>query len=440
MLSKNHILCCVAVFSACCLVSAGTEAKPRATVKQQSLRAENSRANGQETLILPYAFSSDSMGTLLGVGGGAKGFYQEQLLVGGTIFGAVDDETYGIVLGAWDYRPSWSSRLFFTAVGSYGHYPKQRAYGRLQIEPDMVRPGSNDSDMDDYVEAGGENNWFDVRVEYVLPLGAAHDNGMVTYSLRNGMLEKGATGGAKWNPAKNGITTVMLRQYSQFESFETEYGYFERPVHPIEIGIGYNNTDYPVNPSTGSNQYIGIKHDFGWGEATTEWTFLEFEASKYLSYGESTWARQRVLALNFWTGDSPSWDEETNSEGFVEIDGNPPQYDGATLGGFYRMRAYPSRRFHDRSVIYSTAEYRYTPRWNPIGNVSWLRWLKMDWWQFVGFVEGGRVANEYGDLFSDWKVDGGLGVRAYMAGGVVRLDMAASDEEATMWVMFGHPF
>ncbi len=71
---------------------------------------------------------------------------------------------------------------------------------------------------------------------------------------------------------------------------------------------------------------------------------------------------------------------------------------------------------------------------------SSLSVLKMDWWQFVGFVEGGRVANDYGDLFSDWKVDGGLGLRAYMAGGVVRLDVAASDEEASMWVMFGHPF
>ena len=104
------------------------------------------------------------------------------------------------------------------------------------------------------------------------------------------------------------------------------------------------------------------------------------------------------------------------------------------------MRAYPSRRFHDRSVIYTTAEYRYTPEWNPIGTISWLRWMKMDWWQFVGFVEGGRVGNEYSDLFTDWKADAGLGLRALMAGGVVRLDWAFSDEGNSMWVMFGHPF
>jgi outer membrane translocation and assembly module TamA len=66
----------------------------------------------------------------------------------------------------------------------------------------------------------------------------------------------------------------------------------------------------------------------------------------------------------------------------------------------------------------------------------------MDWWQFVGFVEGGRVANEYTfeELFSDWITDAGFGLRAMMAGGVVRLDWPTSDEQSSMWVMFGHPF
>ncbi len=440
---KNKLVFFCAIITSVLLFAADhSEAKPRATPKQQTIREENTRVGGQETLFLPYAFSSESMGLVLGVGGGTKGLYQEQLLLAGTIFGAVDEETYGFVLGAWDYRPSWTKRLFITAAASYGHYPKQRAYGSLINRPDTIRPGSNDSDKDDYVEAGGDNQWFDFKLEYVVPIGAAKSDGMATYQLRGGMLKQGATGGDTWNPLEGGITTLMVRQYNQTESFETEFGEFERPIHPIELGIGYNNTDYPANPSRGSNQYLAFKHDFGWGDADIEWSFIEFEASKYFSLGESDWAKQRVVALNFWTGDAPSWEEEINSEGLVDIDGNPPQYDGGTLGGFYRMRAYPSRRFHDRSVVYGTAEYRYTPDWNPIGNMSWLRWLNMDWWQFVGFVEVGRVANEYtfSELFTDMKVDAGLGIRAFMAGGVVRLDMASSDEETAMWVMFGHPF
>lgn len=105
------------------------------------------------------------------------------------------------------------------------------------------------------------------------------------------------------------------------------------------------------------------------------------------------------------------------------------------------MRGYPIDRFNDRSVIYTVAEYRYTMDWNPIGNINWLRFLKSDWLQLVAFVEGGRVANDYGsDLFKEWKVDGGVGIRAMFAGAVVRLDIGVSDESTSGWVMFGHPF
>ena len=66
----------------------------------------------------------------------------------------------------------------------------------------------------------------------------------------------------------------------------------------------------------------------------------------------------------------------------------------------------------------------------------------MDWWQMVGFVEGGRVANAYAfaELFRDWKVDAGVGIRAMMASAVVRFDWAMSDEGSSIRVMAGHPF
>ncbi|MBC2743132.1 MAG: hypothetical protein HGJ93_08810 [Desulfosarcina sp.] len=105
------------------------------------------------------------------------------------------------------------------------------------------------------------------------------------------------------------------------------------------------------------------------------------------------------------------------------------------------MRGYPSHRFNDRSVIYTSAEYRYTPYWNPLGDISWLDFINIDWWQFVGFVEGGRVANSYdAELLKDWKVDAGVGLRALVAGGIVRFDMGFSEEGANFWAMFGHPF
>lgn len=414
--------------------------KPNASMKFSTDREENPK-DGEETLILPFAFPSESMGTTIGGGGMAKGYWQDQLLLAGAAWGSFD-EAYGMVLGMWDYKIPATNRFYFTAFGSVGYYPKQRAYTELPGMGNGSRAGSNDSGEDDYIEDGGTDNWWEVKLEYVLPIGAMRQNGNAEYKLKNGLLESGASGGEEWNPLSSGATVVVLRQFNRYQKYETDQGDLDGTIHPVEFGLLYNNTDFFTNPSTGSSQYLAVTHDFGWLESEDTWTFVEFEASKYFSLGQSNKARQRVVALNFWTGDSPSWKTAIDSNGNEIVSHRPPFLEGAKLGGFYRMRAYPNNRFNDRSVIYTTAEYRYTPFWNPIGEASWLRWLKMDWMQFVGFIEGGRVAGEYdfSELFSDWKADVGLGFRAMMAGGVVRLDVAFSDESSSAWVMFGHPF
>jgi len=43
-------------------------------------------------------------------------------------------------------------------------------------------------------------------------------------------------------------------------------------------------------------------------------------------------------------------------------------------------------------------------------------------------------------LLEDWKLCGGLGIRAMMAGGIIRFDVNMSDEAVNGWVMVGHPF
>jgi hypothetical protein len=436
-----HLIQGLLFLLAALLLSAATaEARPRAWVKAATIRAENPR-RAEEWLVLPFAFSTDSMGFTAGVGGIAKGYGQEQLIVGGAAWASADDAVGG-VLGLWDYRLPRTERLFFTTVGSAGYYPRKRAYTFPFTPPGAVRPGSNDSDEDAYVESGGVDNWFDLQLEYVLPIGAARDSGAAEYRLMGGLLQSGATGGQAWNPLKSGITNLMIRQFNRYQDYETDFGTFDRTIHALEMAIYYNNTDFPTNPSYGSTQYLAVKRDFAWLDSDQTWTFVEFEASKYYALPPTDWARQRVLAANVWVGDTPSWEEGLDAAGNTVVTDRPPYYEGARLGGLYRMRAYPQYRFNGRSVVYATAEYRYTPHWNPLGNISWLRFLKTDWWQFVGFVEGGRVADEFSasELLSDWKVDAGLAVRALMAGTVVRLDVGFSDEGVGVWVMAGHPF
>ena len=415
-------------------------ARPNTSIKSTLSRAENADASTQNSLIMPYAFSTESMGFTAGVGGGVKGYGQEQLLIGATAFYSVD-EAAGIFLGMWDYQPSFAKRFFFSAQGMVSHFPTQRAYTQLNFDPNAVRPGSNDSDKDGYAEESGYDNWTDFKLEYVLPMGAARNDPMIHTKLKGGMLQSAPMGGEVWNPLKSGITTLLFRQYNRYRDFEFDIGDVGATTHPIQLGISYNNTDFAGNPSTGSNQYFAISQDFGFLESPGDWTFIEFEASKYFSLGESDWAKQRIIALNMWTADNTTWKEETNADGTISIKHRTPFYDGSTLGGFYRMRAYPTDRFNDKSVLYTAAEYRYTLHWNPLGNISWLKFLKSDWLQLVAFAEGGRVANDYdADLLKDWKFDAGFSVRSMFSGAVVRFDMATSSESTSGWVMFGHPF
>lgn len=154
-------------------LATAADARPPTSVKSTTIREENPKGL-KSALVLPYAFSTDSMGFTAGVGGLVKGYGQEQLVLGATAFGS-SDEAVGLFLGMWDYSPSWANRFFFSAEGMVGHYPKQR-----------------------------------------------------------------------------------------------------------------------------------------------------------------------VIALNFGTGDTPTWEEDTTANGYIEISHRPPFYEGAILGGFYRMRAIPS--------------------------------------------------------------------------------------------------
>ena len=118
-------------------------------------------------------------------------------------------------------------------------------------------------------------------------------------------------------------------------------------------------------------------------------------------------------------------------------------YTGATLGGLWRMRGYPTQRFNDRSAIYYSAELRMTPEWNPFKNWPWLqKHLGVDWLQFAPFIEVGRVASKWSlsELHEDMKVDGGLGIRARVRGIVIRVDTAVSDEGVGIQMMVGMTF
>ncbi|GMQ49094.1 BamA/TamA family outer membrane protein [Vibrio sp. 10N] len=425
----------------CSLNATVAQAAVPTTVKSRIDRQETPDQI-RESMVLPYLFSTETMGLNVGVGGMIKGIHQDQMTIGGTVFGG--DTSYAIAGGVWNYMIPGTERVFLSAYGMFGYYPQQRAYttGPDTYPPGSPLPGSNASSNTQYFQADGASNWFDIKMEYVLPIGATRDDGRVDYKIRNGLLVSEPSGGKEWNPLESGSTVFVTRQFNRYQSFEFNQGTLDGAIHAMEFGLLYDNTDFAPNPSYGSRQYIATSHDWGWFESKQQWSFHELDMSKYFSLGKSDWASQRVIALNFWTGVSPTWEVNTDAQGNRVVNGNPPYNEGATLGGFTRLRGYDNNRFHDKAVLYGAAEYRYTLAYNPLKEVSWLNFLRVDWIQLVGFVEVGRVGAAYtaNELLTDLKYDAGGSVRALMAGLVVRADLAKSPESTNFWIMVDHPF
>ena len=108
------------------------------------------------------------------------------------------------------------------------------------------------------------------------------------------------------------------------------------------------------------------------------------------------------------------------------------------------MRGYPEERFNDRSAVYYGAEYRHKPDWNPLKDFGWLNRpnARVQWLQVVAGVDVGRVADEFdlGNLHSDMKVAGVLGLRAMVNTLVVRVDVGITEEGGAVQITIEHPF
>jgi hypothetical protein len=431
-------------FASLCVLVSSLQANAASPVPKYNLERAEHNAERSTKLVLPYLFSTETMGLNLGVGAMVNGAFQEQLTIGATAYGGA--ESYGGAVGFWNLQIPGTERWFATGLGFYGYFPEQTAHSATGNEPipnSRPLPGSSYSSADDAVVGAGFSNTAELKIEYVLPLGHHTHFSTLQYKSRGGLLVD-APKHQSWNPLTTGSSLIMLRGFSKYESYESEdLAQIEGDSGGIELGFLYDNTDFVPNPSRGSRQNLTYTHDGKIFGESRSWNSVEFSTSHYWDIGASDWARQQVLAFNFWTAYSPSWtlvQDDANDSRYVE---NAPPYSlGASLGGWDRMRGYSSNRFHDKAAIYSTLEYRYTLDYNPTNDMTLLRLLQIDWFQLVPFVEVGEIAPEYSasELFSNMKYDAGVSFRAFAAGLVVRADYAHSPEGSALWVMVGHPF
>jgi hypothetical protein len=331
------------------------------------------------------------------------------------------------------------SRVFVDPVFSAGYFSDNISYVSGKTKYAGQRAGSNDSDPKNYIIGDGMDNYARAKFKYLLPIGTGEDTIISQYRFDRGLLVSGAQGGQSWNPFESGKSYLELRPFWRSLEVDGKYGDYETKTNGVDFSIFWDNRDLPANPSVGNSIRLMASRDFGFFDSSTSWTSLYTELDKYFSFGSSERFRQRVLALNFWTSYSPSWDHRPDGT----IDHAPPPYTGSSLGGLWRMRAFPSQRFNDQAAIYYCAELRLIPEWNPFEHWAWLqRHLGVQWIQVVPFVEVGRVASEYDleRLNSDMKWDAGLGLRFLAKGLVLRIDSAYSDEGIGVQMMISQPF
>ncbi|QQL43826.1 BamA/TamA family outer membrane protein [Sulfuriroseicoccus oceanibius] len=425
------------------LAALGTAATLTTSLHAQEIYlAQGQSEKEKSTITLPYAFPSETMDLAFGVASATTGgFNQPQSAYGWGVMGS-SNSSYGVYFGGLNFNAPGSKRLFVDPLIGASRYTEMRSYQNIpnQIGPFDTKAGSNESDEEDYLTGKGWDVFVDARFRYLLPIGHGKNTTIHTYSMDNGLISDGFTGAEAFNPLTSGRSYIRFAPYYRSKKYsEDTTDALLSATNGLELGLEWDNRDFIASPSRGERFKFLIARDFGWFNSDSTYTTWEFEANKFFSLPETSWARQQVLALSMWTADTPTWSD--NADGSVS--GRAPEFRSPRLGGFNRMRAFPFDRYNDASAIYYTAEYRIIPQWNPWADINWINnWLEPAWWQIVPFVEIGRVAPSYdlGTLHEDMQWDAGVSLRFMLKKSVVRVDCAVSDESSSVWVMLGQPF
>ncbi len=395
--------------------------------------------SSQSLLILPYPFYNDTIGAGIGAAVIAEGYGQEQMMTVGSGLVSLEGTYIGFLM-IRNYQFPWLKRIFIEPAMSYGELQDIRSYTLGSPKFPNERPGSNESHEDNFLESDGTDFWFDFSMKYLLPIGDGKDNILPDIKLENGIPVSGQPGGHHWDPLKSGRTFIELEPFFRDQDLDEE-GIPDQRTAGIELALVYDNMDFPLNPTKGSYWRLFFDRDWGGFDSSAPWSVWGGEFNKYFSLGPSMSARQRIIAFNFWTVDCLTWNSSHTEDG-KEVFHRPPSYKGANLGGLWRLRGYPATRFNDRSAIYYGLEYRHTLKWNPLKDITMKGKLNVDWLQFVALGELGRVAPSWNldTLHNDMKWSAGVGIRAMVNHLVLRLDIAASEEDYMAQLFIGQPW
>lgn len=372
-----------------------------------------------DTAAVPFAFSSSTLGNTIGVAGLLKGLGQPQAgLIGA---GLISDKGSNMTfIGYNNFQVGNAWLLGFDAYNaSYSDYIYH-----------LGSAGDNDSLYSQKTVTDAEEAQYHFTMRYIIPWGAAAFKG-----ARAAYEPKRRIQGA--SPATSGISTVKFEPFLSERSLSSSNDSAPDSTWGVNLGFEWDNRNDVRNPSLGAKLKLNIAHAPDSGNDNT-WTKVEIEQSHYFSLGkvDDVFSRQ-VLAFDMYVADTPTWNR--CGSGTCE---RPPEYAGVSLGGLYHLRGYSANRYHGRSAVHYSLEYRVMPEWQPLQSWPIFNWYDVPWWQWVAFVDAGRVADEFSiqELHRDMKYNLGGGIRFQVEGIVVRTEMAFGDEENMFRVMINQPF
>lgn len=380
--------------------------------------SDKSEKEPKDSAFVPFYFSTETMGNTFGVAGVAKGVGQPQAALFGTALYS-DKDSYVVFLSAFNY--ALSQNLLFST---------QMYQARFNDNPYYLGDqGSNDSsDLDKTIADGHEQN-YQAEFKYLLPWGNVAEHGLL-----------GAFQPIKdvsfASPLESGVSSIIFTPFYTSRDLK-DLNQTEKATG-FNLSFDWDNRDSTRNPTKGSHSLLKLTTGADDWSESDPWFKWTFQNSQYYALGPlGDWFDQQVLAFDFYTADTPTWNNCSGQEC-----ARPPETEQARLGGLYRLRGYTGGRFHGRSAVHYSAEYRVLPEWQPLEDIPLINYYDLPWWQWVAFAEVGRVADEYDikTLHTDMKWSLGGAVRFQVEGIVVRAELARGGDEGTFRVMINQPF
>ncbi|MCA0937666.1 hypothetical protein LCL85_19165 [Vibrio alginolyticus] len=373
----------------------------------------------KDSAFLPFYFSTETLGNTFGIAGVAKGVGQPQAALFGMGLYS-DKDSYLGFLSAFNY--ALSSNLVFSTQMYQARFNESPYYLGVQ--------GSNNSSVDSQTITNGDEQKYKFEFKYLLPWGYVKEHGLtgafqpirdVSYA----------------SPLNSGISSVIITPFYSSRALDIYNGEKEQ-VTGFSVAYDWDNRDSTRNTTRGSHTSIDLTTGVDTSQSQDAWLTWEFQNSHYYALGSlGNWFDQQVLAFDFYTADTPTWNRCDDG-----ICSRPPEQEQVRLGGLYRLRGYTTGRYHGRSAIHYSLEYRALPDWQPLEDIPVINYYDMPWWQWVAFAELGRVADEYNikTLHKDMKWTIGGAMRIQVEGIVVRAELAKAADEGTFRVMINQPF